>query len=158
MMITKVRGRFEKFDVKLEIGETPEQSSVEATIDIASVTTDIQQRDDHLRSADFFDAANSPTMTFKGTSFTAGKGDLWQLTGDLTIRGATHPVTLEVEFGGAGQTPGVARGRRSRLRPRSTARHGASPTTRRSRPAAGWSARRSRSRSRSRRRRPDAGS
>ena len=105
MMITKVRGHFEKFDVKLEIGETPEQSSVEATIDVASVTTGIQQRDDHLRSADFFDAANFPAIAFSGTSFAPGRGDLWQLTGDLTIRGVTHPVTLEVEFGGAGTDP-----------------------------------------------------
>jgi polyisoprenoid-binding protein YceI len=105
MMIAKVRGRFEKYDAKLEIGETPEQSSVEVSIDVASVTTGIQQRDDHLRSADFFDAANFPTITFKGTSFKAAKGDLWELAGDLTIRGATHPVKLEVEFGGAGQDP-----------------------------------------------------
>jgi polyisoprenoid-binding protein YceI len=106
MMITKVRGHFDKFDVKLEVGEAPEESSVEASIDVASVTTGIQQRDDHLRSPDFFDVEKYPVMAFKGTSFKPGDDDdEWQLSGDLTIKETTRPVTLKVEFGGAAVDP-----------------------------------------------------
>ena len=105
MMIAKVRGRFEKFEVKFEIGETPEQSSVEALIEATSVTTSIQQRDDHLRSPDFFNAEKYPVIKFEGTSFKPGADGEWVLTGDLTIKDTTRPVALAVEFGGAGADP-----------------------------------------------------
>jgi polyisoprenoid-binding protein YceI len=105
MMMAKVRGHFDAFTVNLEIGETPESSKAEATIDVATLTTGIQQRDDHLRSPDFFEVEKYPQMTFKTTSFKAGTGDLWELIGDLTIRETTRPITLAVEFNGAGTDP-----------------------------------------------------
>lgn len=105
MMMAKVRGHFDSYEARLEIGDTPEESSVEVDIDVASLTTGIQQRDDHLRSPDFFESERYPRMTFESTSFAPGEGDLWQLTGDLTIREVTRPITFDVEFNGAGTDP-----------------------------------------------------
>ncbi|GAA1407623.1 hypothetical protein AUR04nite_14300 [Glutamicibacter uratoxydans] len=97
--ISKVRGSFTEFDATLTIAETIEASSVEANIQIASVNTKDANRDGHLKSADFFDAEQFPTMTFKSTSIKGDADDL-VVVGDLTIRGVTKEVELAAELGG----------------------------------------------------------
>ena len=104
LMITKVRGRFGSFSGAFTVAEVPEESSVEVTIDAASVDTSQPQRDEHLRSADFLDAEHYPTLTFTSTSVTLD-GDDWKVAGDLTVHGTTRPVVLAVEFDGANTTP-----------------------------------------------------
>lgn len=99
MVVSKVRGRFDKFEGTLVTAEDPLQSSVEATIDVASINTNDAQRDAHVRSGDFFDVDNHPTMTFRSTGVRADGGD-YLLDGELTIRGVTKPVTLTVEVNG----------------------------------------------------------
>ncbi len=97
--ISKVRGSFTEFDATLTTGESLADSSVEATIQIASVSTKDANRDGHLKSADFFDAEQFPTMTFKSTG-TKGDAGEFVVVGDLTIRGVTQQVELETELGG----------------------------------------------------------
>ena len=104
LMITKVRGRFSSFTGTVTVAEAPEESSVEVTIDAASIETSQEQRDAHLRSADFFEADKYPTLTFKSTSLKRD-GEDWKLTGDLTVRDVTRPVVLDLEFDGANTTP-----------------------------------------------------
>ncbi|RCV56690.1 YceI family protein [Marinitenerispora sediminis] len=104
MMISKVRGRFETFDATLTVTEDPAQSSVSATIDASSINTNQQQRDDHIRSADFFDVAKHPEFSFVSTGL-AQKGEDIVLSGDLTIKGNTRPVELALEFNGATVDP-----------------------------------------------------
>ena len=99
LMISKVRGTFENFDVTVVTAENPLDSTVEATIDVASVNTKLEARDAHLRASDFFLAEEYPTITFRSTSI-AGEPDSFTVTGDLTMRGVTRPVTLAGEFGG----------------------------------------------------------
>lgn len=105
LMITKVRGRFGTFTGSVHVAEVPEESSVEVTIDASSVDTSQDQRDAHLRSADFLDVENHPTLTFKSTSVSLDGDDTWKVAGDLTVRGTTRPVVLDVEFDGANTTP-----------------------------------------------------
>ncbi len=99
-MLTKVRGRFTGIDATVVIAADPAESTVEATIEMASVDSGDQTRDDHLRSGDFFDVAKWPTARYRSTNVTwhESKGTL---TGDLTIRDVTHPVILDIEFVGA---------------------------------------------------------
>ena len=97
MMITKVRGIFKGVTGTIEFDEAdPTRSSVEVAIPAATVETGMEPRDNHLRSADFLDAENHPTLTFRSTSI-APRGDRWAITGDLTIRGVTRPVVLDTE-------------------------------------------------------------
>lgn len=105
LMVSKVRGRFNDVQAEITIAEAPEQSHVEVTIATASVSTGEPKRDEHLRSADFFEAETYPTMTFRSTKVEPVRHDKWEVTGDLTIHGVTKPVVLEVEFNGAGPTP-----------------------------------------------------
>jgi polyisoprenoid-binding protein YceI len=105
LMISKVRGHFSDFSGVIQIADRPEDSSVEVTIDAASITTNDEQRDGHLRSADFFEIDQHPQLTFKSTGVEAVKGDHWKVTGDLTVRGVTKPVVLDVEFEGAQTDP-----------------------------------------------------
>jgi len=105
LVVTKVRGTFEKFSARVVVGDSPETSSAEATIEVASLTTRDQKRDEHLRSADFFHAENHPAMTFRSTRIEPAGEGRYQVTGDLTIRGQTHPVVLKVEYLGAESTP-----------------------------------------------------
>ena len=100
LMISKVRGSFDSFDVTIVTAENPHDSTIEAVIDIASVNTGQEARDNHLRSSDFFLAEKYPTMTFTSTSLASQGDDKFTVTGDLTLRGVTRPVTLEGEFGG----------------------------------------------------------
>jgi polyisoprenoid-binding protein YceI len=104
MMVAKVRGRFKDFSADIVIAEDPLQSTVNATVQMASIDTGDSSRDDHLQTNDFFDIENHPTMTFRSTSL-EGSGDEYKLHGDLTIRGVTKPVTFDLEFGGAGKDP-----------------------------------------------------
>ncbi|MGH3444059.1 MAG: YceI family protein [Nocardioidaceae bacterium] len=100
-LMSKVRGRFDTFEATIVTGETP---SATATIDLTSIDTRDEKRDAHLRSSDFFDVANTGAMTFASTAVrSAGNGLL--VTGDLTIKGVTRPVTLDVEVLGTETDP-----------------------------------------------------
>ena len=99
-LMSKVRGQFTSFEGTLTSGDSLESTRATATIDLNSIDTRDQQRDGHLRSADFFDVEKSGQMTFTTTSF-----DGVSATGDLTIKGITRPVELDVEFLGAGEDP-----------------------------------------------------
>ncbi|MBN1091801.1 YceI family protein [Blastococcus sp. TML/M2B] len=101
MMVSKVRGYFREFSGVLVTAEDPAQSSVTATIDMDSIDTRQEQRDAHIRSADFFDVGNHTVMTFRSTAVVA-KGEDWTIEGDLTLKGITKPVTLELELNGFG--------------------------------------------------------
>jgi polyisoprenoid-binding protein YceI len=101
LVISTVTGSFKKFEGTVETeGDSFESAKVRFAADIDSIDTNQEQRDQHLKSADFFDAASHPQLTFESTSLTkTGEGE-YQLVGNLTIKGATHPVTLAVEYGG----------------------------------------------------------
>lgn len=97
LMVSKVRGTFDKFDVTAVIDETDiGRSSVDATIDTASVNTRNEKRDNHLRGPDFFDVTNYPTMTFRSTQVEKVGDTHYRVTGDLTLLGVTKPVVLDV--------------------------------------------------------------
>lgn len=98
--LSKVRGRFSRFTGTVHIAEEPTASSVEATIDLASIDTNDEGRDTHLRSADFFDVDRHPEMTFRSTSVEDDDGT-WRVHGDLSLHGVTRPVVLETDFEGA---------------------------------------------------------
>jgi polyisoprenoid-binding protein YceI len=105
MMVAKVRGRFTSYKGSVVIAEDPTESSMEVSIDTASIDTREADRDNHLKSPDFFDVENNPTMTYKSTKVTHVEGNDWEVEGDLTIGGVTRPVTLDVEFEGSGTNP-----------------------------------------------------
>ncbi|MDI3389195.1 YceI family protein [Streptomyces sp. B-S-A8] len=102
--IAKVRGRFNRLDAALVVGETPAESSVTATVALDSVDTGNADRDAHVRASDLLDVAQRPTMTFRSTRI-EGAGADWTLAGDLTIGDVTRPVTFAVEFGGVVESP-----------------------------------------------------
>jgi len=103
-MLTKVRGRFTGVQGAVTIAEDPADTQLEVVIDIATVNSGDQTRDDHLRSPDFFDVQRHPTATFTttGIRWTGTRGTV---TGDLTIVGVTRPVTLDVEYLGHAHDP-----------------------------------------------------
>ncbi|SET34306.1 YceI family protein [Geodermatophilus poikilotrophus] len=101
MMVSKVRGYFREFSGEVVTAENPEQSTVTATIDMDSIDTRQEQRDAHIRSADFFDVGNHTVMTFRSTEVRADGAD-WTVVGDLTIKGITKPVELALEVNGFG--------------------------------------------------------
>ena len=101
MAVSKVRGRFDKFDGTIVTAEDPLASTVTATIDATSISTGQEQRDAHIRSADFFHIEEHPTFTFTSTGVRPDGGN-FLLDGDLTIRGNSHPVTFKLEVGGFG--------------------------------------------------------
>src|SRR5580698_1160400 len=103
MMVSKVRGRFDKFEGTIVTAADPLQSSVNATVDLSSVNTGEPNRDNHIRSADFFEVESHPTMTFQSTGVRRD-GDNFLLDGNLTIHGNTRPVTLKLEVNGYGGT------------------------------------------------------
>jgi polyisoprenoid-binding protein YceI len=104
MAVSKVRGRFDKFEGVLVTGEDPLSSTVTATIDATSINTNNEQRDGHIKSADFFAVETHPHLTFTSTGITDEGGEL-SLHGDLTIRGVTRPVTFSLEINGFGPDP-----------------------------------------------------
>jgi polyisoprenoid-binding protein YceI len=99
LKVTKVRGTFDSFDATIVTAENPADSTIEATVDVASVNTKQEYRDQHLRSGDFFLAEEHPQMTFRSTGITID-GDDFTVAGELTLRGVTQPVTLTGELGG----------------------------------------------------------
>jgi polyisoprenoid-binding protein YceI len=103
MMIAKVRGRFAEFTGALSVDEAG-AASVTGVVQSASVDTNEPQRDEHLRSADFFDAAAFPEITFTSSAITA-RGDEFTIVGDLTIKGVTRQVVLDAEVNGTGVDP-----------------------------------------------------
>jgi polyisoprenoid-binding protein YceI len=104
LMLTKVRGRFTGVSGGVAIAEDPARSHLEVTVDMASVDSGDRTRDDHLRSADLFDVDNHPVAMFRSTSITR-TGTSGTVTGDLTIKGVTRPVTLQVEYLGHVRDP-----------------------------------------------------
>jgi polyisoprenoid-binding protein YceI len=103
MMVGKVRGRFTAFDGEITAAQDG-SATVNANVQVASVETQNAQRDEHIRSADFFDAATHPTMSFRSTGLRAHDGKTY-LDGDLTLHGVTRPVTFELEVGGVALDP-----------------------------------------------------
>lgn len=101
MMVSKVRGKFASFAGELVTGDSPTDSSVTATIDLGSIDTGNEQRDGHIRSADFFDADNYPTMTYRSTAIRP-RGDGFVVDGELTLKGVTKNVPLALELNGFG--------------------------------------------------------
>jgi polyisoprenoid-binding protein YceI len=100
-MVTKVRGSFTDFEGSLTLdGANPAASSINLTAQLTSIDTGNADRDNHVRSADFFDVENNPTMTFTSTSVKADGDDEFVLVGDLTIKGVTKSVEIEVELDG----------------------------------------------------------
>ncbi|HYR63794.1 MAG TPA: YceI family protein [Actinomycetota bacterium] len=98
LMVSKVRGRFGTFSGTIEVAEAPKDSTVQATIDAASIDTGEPNRDAHVRSADFLEVEKFPTITFSASGVAQQQGTEFTLTGDLTIKGITKPVTLEAEY------------------------------------------------------------
>jgi polyisoprenoid-binding protein YceI len=106
LMISKVRGTFKKWSGKIELDEAdPTRSRVEVQIEAASIDTQDSQRDDHLRSPDFLEAAKFPTLTFKSTAVQRVRDNQYRVVGELTIRDVTRAVTLEVEDSGRTKHP-----------------------------------------------------
>jgi polyisoprenoid-binding protein YceI len=104
LMVSKVRGSFTGFTGSITVGEDPLSSSVEATIDLTTIDTRDENRDTHLRSADFFDTEKNKTMTYKSTAVRADGGD-FVVEGDLSLNGITRSVPLTLEFNGVGSDP-----------------------------------------------------
>jgi polyisoprenoid-binding protein YceI len=103
---TNVSGKFSDFTGTIQVDRAkPESSTVDFTIQATSIDTSETRRDQHLRSADFFDVANNPTITFKSTSIKANGKDSWLVTGDFTMHGVTKSVVLPVTLLGEGKDP-----------------------------------------------------
>ena len=106
LMISTVRGRFGAITGTVTLNEEhPEKSTIDATIDVTSIDTRQEQRDAHLRSADFFDVEHHPSMRFVSTRVEGDVSNDFRVQGNLTIRGVTRPVTLEVSAQGRGMDP-----------------------------------------------------
>jgi polyisoprenoid-binding protein YceI len=103
--IATVRGSFGEFEGTLEIGDDLSSAKVSGSAKTASINTAEPQRDTHLRSADFFDAENHPELTFESTAVSAIDDDTFEIVGDLTMHGVTHPITLKAELQGAETDP-----------------------------------------------------
>lgn len=104
MMITNVKGAFKNFSIEVD-GEDIFKSNVNVIIDASSINTNNEDRDNHLKSADFFDVENHQELSFKSTSFTQEDDDEYELKGILTIKDVSKEVTLDVEFGGISKDP-----------------------------------------------------
>ena len=105
MMVSKVRGSFGNYSADIEANETDlTGANIAFNIQVSSINTGSEDRDNHLRSADFFDAEAYPEIKFVANSITK-KGDDYSITGDLTIKGITKPVTFDAEYGGKGTNP-----------------------------------------------------
>jgi polyisoprenoid-binding protein YceI len=99
LMVTKVRGTFKDYTADVIVGDNPLDSQVSVLVQMDSIDTGNSDRDGHLRTNDFFDVPQHPTMTFESTKFEAD-GDDYTMTGELTIRGVTKSVTFDIEFEG----------------------------------------------------------
>jgi polyisoprenoid-binding protein YceI len=106
MVVSKVRGRFAKYSGTLNLDEVDlTRSTLEATIDVASIDTGAPQRDTHLRSADFFDVEKFPEIRFRSRRIEKVEDERYRVVGDLTIRDVTREVSLDVEYGGRAKDP-----------------------------------------------------
>jgi len=106
MVVSKVRGRFAKWDGTLAMDESdPSGGSVEVSIDAASIDTGVAQRDGHLKSPDFFDVERYPAIAFRSTRVEQVGAGALKVTGDLTMHGVTRPVVLDVEYAGSAKDP-----------------------------------------------------
>ena len=106
MVVSKVRGRFSRYTGAVQLDEAAlARSSVEVTIDAASIDTGVADRDAHLRSPDFFDVERFPELRFRSTGIETLSGDRLRVRGDLTIRDVTREVALDVELGGRTKDP-----------------------------------------------------
>jgi len=99
MMVSKVRGKFTKFDATIVTAQNPLDSTVTAEIDLASIDTGNEQRDGHIKSADFFEVETYPTMTYRSTGLTQDGAD-FKLDGELSLHGVTKSVPLKLELNG----------------------------------------------------------
>lgn len=104
-MVTKVRGSFNDFEGTATTGEDLADPSIAVTIQVASVDTRSADRDAHLRSGDFFDVEKYPTITFRSTKIDAVDAGTLRVTGDLTIKDVTRPVTIDFEYNGSATDP-----------------------------------------------------
>lgn len=105
LMVSKTRGRFATFDATVTVAEQPLASSVQVSVDLASIDTRDPQRDEHLRSGDFFDVAAHPTMTYRSTGVRETGAGRFAVDGELRLRGITRPLTLDVTFDGTASDP-----------------------------------------------------
>jgi polyisoprenoid-binding protein YceI len=106
LVIASVTGSFDKFEGYLETAsEDFSDAEISFTADVSSVNTNMPDRDNHLKSSDFFDAANYPKLIFKSTAFKKLSDTEYKLSGDITIRGVTRPISLSVEYGGTVKDP-----------------------------------------------------
>ena len=103
-MVTKVRGRFSDFEGTATTGENLENAKITVTIKADSIDTRNEDRDNHVRGGDFFDVENHPEITFESTDI-AASGDSLAVTGDLTIKGTTKPVTIDFDYMGVAEDP-----------------------------------------------------
>ncbi len=106
MMVSKVKGQFDAYTAELEAADLTDltTATIAFSFNVASINTKNEDRDNHLKSADFFEVEQYPSIDFKSTSITKD-GDDYKVTGDLTIKDTTKPVTFNVEFGGKGINP-----------------------------------------------------
>jgi polyisoprenoid-binding protein YceI len=105
LMMTKVRGLFAEFEGTVTVADDVTSSSVDVTIQAASIDTRNDDRDGHLRSGDFLDTETHPTITFRSSEVVPVEGDVYDIPGELTIRGVTKPVTLRAVYQGLTQDP-----------------------------------------------------
>lgn len=105
LLISTVTGNFKEFNGAVTAGDTFDDASIRFETSIDSLTTHNDQRDEHLKSADFFEVATYPKLSFSSSAFKKKSDDAYELTGDLTIKGITKPVTLAVEYNGTAQDP-----------------------------------------------------
>lgn len=104
LMISNVRGEFKNFEAEID-GEDFRTASIKASVDSSSIFTNNDERDNHLRSADFFDTENHKEITFQSTALKAKDDENYELTGILTIKGISKEITLNVEYGGVNKDP-----------------------------------------------------
>lgn len=106
MMIANVRGQFHNFQASIVADpQDLTTAEIEVTVDVNSIDTRDEQREGHLKSADFFDVENYPNLTFKAAQIERKSGDKYTMTGDMTVRGVTKPVSFDVTFEGQGKDP-----------------------------------------------------
>jgi polyisoprenoid-binding protein YceI len=105
LMVSKVRGRFTDFEGTIVVADDPSESSVEVIIQAASINTNDENRDKHVRTNDFLSTDEFPALTFRSTKVELSSGGDWKVNGDLTVRGVTRPIFLDVQFEGVIQDP-----------------------------------------------------